>query len=499
MPSEPTPFADNWAYLKTELNWLERLLMLAIARQRQDNKDIDRVAQTAADRATSHWWKGIISTGRPPGYDDYRGPLSTQGYPGRSQSGPGKSAASKPSGYQKQIEARIRASRGAGIVLGLPTVCDRFGLTPIEKNLILFALAPEVNRRYSRLYRYLQPDHDSAWNSLPSLDLVLRLLCRNDIEWRRGRAQLANPNGLVWQQVIQPRLETSLTLLDTPLRLPNPLLNYLLAEQPQLQTLEHWPGEGQANAVDPLGCTICHPEHCWDNLVLPANQRARLQTLCNQVRIHKNALDCPTHSHNGGKLLLLTGPSGTGKTAIAHGIAHDLNQSLMVIDLATISPESHIELWQYNRVLTAPILLIESAQRWFGRHPYMDSSLVWKGIQQRRAQGGVTLLITPYNQSIRPRWRQQCDIELNLTTPDKRARQRLWQVAIPPEIAISRTIPWSSLAAQFPLTGGEIHQIMQTAIAQMARKNASKLTLTHIKTALAQYGHHFASKPSSSR
>ena len=32
------PFADNWAYLKTELNWLDRLLMLAIRPTAQRNR-----------------------------------------------------------------------------------------------------------------------------------------------------------------------------------------------------------------------------------------------------------------------------------------------------------------------------------------------------------------------------------------------------------------------------------------------------------------------------
>jgi hypothetical protein len=57
----PVPFANNWAYLKTELSWLERLLMLAIARQRKEAKALGRVARTKADQVTSHWWQGLIN------------------------------------------------------------------------------------------------------------------------------------------------------------------------------------------------------------------------------------------------------------------------------------------------------------------------------------------------------------------------------------------------------------------------------------------------------
>lgn len=489
MPSSPTPFADNWAYLKTELNWLERLLMLAIARQRQDTKEIDRVAQTAADRATSHWWKGIISTGRPPGYDDCRGPLSNRGKGVPGGSGPGQASLTKQVGYQKQLEARIRASQAAGIVLGLPTVCDRFELTLIEKNLILFALAPEVNRRYGRLYRYLQPDHDNTLTGLPSIDLVLRLLCRNDVEWRRARAQLTDPDRLVWQQLIQPALASSLTLLDTPLRLPSLLLNYLLAEQPQPQTLDCWPSHSKISLIEPYRVQRCGPEQGWDRLILPTTQRDRMQLLCHQVWESWHRLDPFPIPPTPGKLLLLTGPSGTGKTAIAHAIAHDLTQSLVVIDLAQMPITNQVEFLQSDRLLAEPVVLIEAAHHWCGRDSAIDSSLIMQGLQQRLTNAGITILTSEHNQSIRPRWRQRCDLELNLTIPDKRARQQLWQATIPPEVTVARTVSWSTLAAQFALTGGEIQQIVQTAIAQMTLKNSPRLTLTHLKTALTHHGH----------
>ena len=61
MGADLMPFADNWAYLKTELSWLDRLLMLAIARQRKETKAINKIAQTSADQVSSHWWKGVIS------------------------------------------------------------------------------------------------------------------------------------------------------------------------------------------------------------------------------------------------------------------------------------------------------------------------------------------------------------------------------------------------------------------------------------------------------
>ena len=73
MANQPNEgFKDNWAYLKTELGWLDRMLMMALSRYRQEKKEVDRVAQSKADKVSSHWWKGVISLDGKIAYDEHR-------------------------------------------------------------------------------------------------------------------------------------------------------------------------------------------------------------------------------------------------------------------------------------------------------------------------------------------------------------------------------------------------------------------------------------------
>ena len=198
-----TPFTDNWAYLKTELAWLDRLLMVAVSRQKRELQELDDFALSGEDRVTRHWWKGIISLNGQPNYDNAR-PPKTQ----------------RPSGsYAQQLEARILASQRQGVVLALPQLRDRLQLTMFEKNVLLLALAPEVNQRFGRLYSYLHYQHDESDWDLPTVDLCLRLLCRNDQEWRRSRPLIAPNSRLSNLGLVEWLNAEDTTLLSRHLRL----------------------------------------------------------------------------------------------------------------------------------------------------------------------------------------------------------------------------------------------------------------------------------------
>jgi hypothetical protein len=53
---------------------------------------------------------------------------------------------------------------------------QQFNLTDFDLDLVLIALAPEIDRRYERIYAYLQ---DDVTRKYPSVDLAFNLLCNS--------------------------------------------------------------------------------------------------------------------------------------------------------------------------------------------------------------------------------------------------------------------------------------------------------------------------------
>ncbi|MEM9219443.1 MAG: hypothetical protein AAGD25_34555 [Cyanobacteria bacterium P01_F01_bin.150] len=261
MANQPNEsFIDNWAYLKTELGWLDRMLMMALSRYRQDKKEVDRVAQSKADKASSHWWKGVISLDGKTAYDEHRpnAKINTDRIINGDPKSPNKAGKSnkitisaKKTGYQQQLDARLTASRNKGIIIALPWFRDRLKLSLFEKNLVIMALAPEVNRRYARLYRYLQSQDDNHLVSdLPTVELVLRLLCRNDVEWRRARTSFHPDAPLMRHGLLMILNDSHDPFLNATLRLSDDFVDHLLAETPKPNLMEQL-----------LASTTSPPEH----------------------------------------------------------------------------------------------------------------------------------------------------------------------------------------------------------------------------------------------
>jgi hypothetical protein len=492
------PFEDNWAYLKTELRWLDRMLMMAVARKRQDDKATHRVSSATVDQITSHWWKGIITVNR--GIDDREGP------PPKRQ----PQAAPTQASYGQQLQLRVQASQQANIVLALPSLRDHLHLSEVEKNMVLMAIAPEINRRYGRLYDYLQED-EGVLTDLPTVDLCLRLLCRNDQDWQQARARLTASHSLVNRGLLEWIGDEDGTLLSQQVRVSDRLANFLLADHPTADTLESLLASSSLNLTEPQPKSASqhqstalvslsvpeansagHPEASatptpaiapsWDDLVLPKSLVRQLQYLSRQAPARHQKTDI------AGLMVLLGGAAGTGKTTAANAIAADMQMPLTCIDLETLTPEDYPDSLTASPSETSSLLLVKQAEQWFGRQSQLETPWLHQWWQWRQ-QFGLTLVVTTAPHKILPHWRQKFDVVLTLPRPDLKARQQLWSRAFSPKIK-THQLDWRAIAQQLPLTGGEICALAQTIELDLQTRQRATVTLSAFRAALALHHAH---------
>ncbi|NEQ50045.1 MAG: hypothetical protein F6K11_07930 [Leptolyngbya sp. SIO3F4] len=435
------PFANNWAYLEIELDWLERLLLVAVSQRRRNLKSVTQVAKTSSDKVTSDWWQGLIAI-KNRAYDD---------------AVPKKTNEQPSLGYQKTLDKRIFLSRANKVSLGLPTIQTALGLSLFEKKLVLMALAPEVQVRYGKLYHYLQTGGHCEAGALPTLDLALRILCRSETERRRARTRLAGPNSLLERQILRP-VDDAPTLLGSQLQLAPEWVEYLLAENPD----PAWPMQFvMANRLVPRN----RSRVVWSDLVLADEQKQRLQRLTARAKSR----------------LLLVGERGVGKERVAIALSNYLKQPLHILDLAQLPPQDWPTCLSELKQSKYPMVLIKSAHYWLGLNSSVDRAVLQSWLANSSAH---IIFSVCHRHLVRRHWRQEMTL-IDIPMPNADLRLQLWQQSFPGGVKGMGKVRWSSLAEGLTLSQ---HQILE--ISQSARVCAADTTITieHLQQALTEQG-----------
>lgn len=373
-------FRDNWSYLKVEINWLERILLNAAAKMRKTEATTARFAKTKADRATHSWWEGLVTLEKV-GYD----------------SPPPQSVSPKSLSYQQQLDLRITASQNQGISLALPTLCDRHHLSLFEKQTILLALAPEVHRRYGELCGYLT-GHDRV--SLPNVDLALRLFCRDDRTWRQSRSQLQS-GPLIQHAILMPSLMPNdrphQSFLESPLKLFPSIINTLLAENPTSPNSPLSPCPQSPILNSQFSIPPSFPLALNHLQSAPASSTAR----CAQWVGLDRTLSPPE------------------KINLYHHLAAALNLSIVVLDLATLTDDDHMQILNPHSSSPQPslpypssLLVVTSAQRWLSRSGTLNAVQTHRLIQKFSTDYTWIIFDLPYSIALSQVWRSW--IPLNL-------------------------------------------------------------------------------------
>ncbi|MBK1699392.1 ATP-binding protein [Thiococcus pfennigii] len=190
-----------------------------------------------------------------------------------------------------------------------------FGLSRFDLDLIIIALAPELDLRYERLYAFLQ---DDVSRRRAGVDLALNLLCACAADKIARRAHLAADAPLIAHGLIHllpdPQLERA-PLLAHALRLDPQILRLLLGEDRLDERLAGF-------------CVLIEPDGSPFEMLIPGLDAADGASL----------LESLTQARAAGSTLRLyfQGVPGIGRRTAAEGLAASLDAPLLRADLARL-------------------------------------------------------------------------------------------------------------------------------------------------------------------
>lgn len=210
-----------------------------------------------------------------------------------------------------RVEQRVAATLSAGVTLPVLELARTFGLSPLEVDFLVVSLAPEIDRRYERLYGYLQ---DDMTRKRPSIGLLLALCCPGGRARIRARSLFSSSAPLVRYRLLQVVDDPSgaLPFLSRPVRASDQIVAFLL-------------GELATDAACQSFTTLMLPDR-GPEVQVPAQQEVLSRVL---------ALIEGAFRRDGARkkpVVHLHGRAGTGRKTFARGLCRRLGLPLLHVD-----------------------------------------------------------------------------------------------------------------------------------------------------------------------
>lgn len=359
---------------------------------------------------------------------------------------------------QENINIRTVESRNRGIFLALPGLAHLFGLSGFELQIVVMCMAPELDRKYDKLYAYLQ---DDITRKKPSIDLALDLLCISDGERWSARTFFSGLSPLFTAAIIQKtddlQSPSGSTGLSQFLKLDSRILGHLLNNNSM-----------DARLADFV--KFMPPLLSMEQVLIDPVVKTRLSGFINDYFLNKDA--------SRKKLALyLEGPGGAGKKELAQGICGQLKCPLLGLDMELIVEEPNRD--ELLKILFREGLLLQSAIYLYNMDIVMKEDDRSKTFIKKLAKvageyGWLTFLSGQKPCPYKDIFNMSLFQVISIPVPDIPIRELAWKKALE-QIGTDADGSWPvQLASQFHLTPGKISNAARIAELQVAMSGGQK-------------------------
>ncbi len=231
---------------------------------------------------------------------------------------------------------------------------------------------------------------------------------------------------------------------------------------------------------------LAEPGPGWEHLVLEPGLRVQLENLAAGLEggtSHKLAeWGLQVTGRAQGRLLLFSGPSGTGKTLTARALATRLGRPVLATDSARVlsrwvggSQQNVAEIFRvYTKACkaleTRPLLLLDEADQVLGLRQAggeavdrMYSQMQNLFLEAFDAFDGLLVATTNLPEALDPAFLRRFDAKLNFARPTSVERRRIWDLHLPAGVPRLGELDLDELSG-FDLSGGQIAVAARAAL-----------------------------------
>ncbi|MEN6350966.1 MAG: ATP-binding protein, partial [Syntrophomonas sp.] len=311
-----------------------------------------------------------------------------------------------------------------------------------EELSIFISLTPELDRKYEKLFAYLQDDINLKF---PTVDLVQRLLCR-DKEDRLYTRVFFSPEGKLFKYFLKNDEDAgAFSSLACKLKLKDRVIRFLIYNEDMDTAL--------AESVE-----IINPEYVPAPLILGQDLKKRL------IRYVENNFDALKREQKT-LLFQLWGRTGSGKKLQVQHFCQSFQQKLLMVDLKRLMPGNEslkvsLEPVLFEAVLHRAVVCFTHLECLFDEEGN-DENIV-SLLDVFKLFKGIMFLLSELQWKPRERCREYVYISIPLDLPRENERKILWEhFARASDFAVKTD--WALVSNKFNFTPGQIENAVITA------------------------------------
>jgi len=225
---------------------------------------------------------------------------------GGGQTATGNDLRERLTAISRSIRARKKATESD---LRLPELVDRFDLDRVHRDALLLALAPELERKYEKVYAYFQ---DDVTQTRPTVELLLQLLCETPTE------RLAAREAFSWRS---PLVRSGLVTLTVDGDAPLPSQSVAIDER----VVDHLLGADALPADLSAVATAIEPERTVDGVAVDPDTRDTLERMAT------------ARDDGSPSLAYFHGPDGSRAHAAVEAVCGDRGVDVIRLDAGAVT------------------------------------------------------------------------------------------------------------------------------------------------------------------
>ncbi len=352
---------------------------------------------------------------------------------------------------QKEISKKISFSLKKDLYLTLPYLSQLFNLSPREEFFIMICLAPELDKKYEKIYAYL---NDDVTKKKPTIDLLLSLTCNSTQEKIVARQFLSKQSKLLQNKILVLNDdENTKPFSSNSIKLDQRIVNFLLENNQSDSDIESF-------------TKILFPQNQF--LILSEKQKNLGTFIQNQAQ----------KDPNQKFLINFFGPKGCGKKATASYTCSHFDIPLLTVDLSEIISRK-LDFNNYIKLVLRESRLSSAAIYLDNFDAVLDNedSTLQKTILKYITQSG-SLVFVGTTKSWNPEGipNEFLFINMDIPRPTYETRKKLWNEIIPNNSISNESL--NLIASNFSLTFTQIHDAVSYARNLALTKNSDIQEIT---------------------